>query len=59
MNDWIEYNRSWNDFHAEGLVNAGTQIEVEDKPLLIGDINCPDVVGDDIITRYRVLEIPQ
>jgi hypothetical protein len=59
--DWIEYGKTWSDFWNENLNNAGTKIVVDDRELLIGDINelggccdcCRGVQRDAVITKYK------
>ncbi len=68
--EWIKYGKSFGEFSREGLVNAGTQIDVQSCSnkekhdlYIIGDINtecgtcgcCEKVHGREIIIRYRVL----
>lgn len=64
MSEWIKYEKTWEQFCKDDLNKPGTQVDVENKLLLIGDVDklgggnsgyCPAIKEYETVTRYRVL----
>jgi hypothetical protein len=61
--NWAQYGKTWDEFVADDLNDAGVQVDVEGKKFLIGNINmlggycddCCEFRGLEIVTRYRRL----
>jgi len=71
MNEWTEYNKTWEDFELNDKLNKpGTVISHKIKTtgkvqlLIVGHINtmggvcncCNELKDDDIIIKYKVLD---